>query len=60
YCKVRYSGCEGGYRHDLGSSHHCSGLRGQSILFWLTILLLPISVTVVIMWRWYKKSGLAR
>ncbi|KAI6113349.1 hypothetical protein EV401DRAFT_2058736 [Pisolithus croceorrhizus] len=60
YRKVRYSSCEGGYRPDQGTSHRCPGLRGHSTFFWLTILLFPIAVTGVVVWWWYKKSGLAR
>ncbi|KAG6330590.1 hypothetical protein ID866_8498 [Astraeus odoratus] len=60
YRKVPYSSCEGGWRPDQGTQHLCPGIKGHSTFFWLTVLLFPFAITALIVWWWYKKSGLAR
>jgi len=56
YRKIPYSSCEGGMRPDRGTPHGCGGIRGHSVLFWLSILMLPFGFTALVAYYYYKKG----
>jgi len=56
YRKIPYSTCEGGMRPDRGTPHSCGGVRGLSILFWLSILILPLGFASLVAYYYYKKG----
>lgn len=56
YRKIPYSSCEGGVRPDRGTPHGCGGIRGHSVLFWLSVLMLPFGFTALVAYYYYKKG----
>lgn len=59
YRKIPYSSCQGGIRLDYGTPHGCGGVRGRSVMFWLSIITLPFGFTALVAW-WYYKKGYVR
>ncbi|KZO92920.1 Oligoxyloglucan reducing end-specific cellobiohydrolase [Calocera viscosa TUFC12733] len=57
YRKIPFSTCEDGERLDQGHRHECPGLRGKSVFFWLSVIVLPAGLVSVLAYWFYKKSG---
>ncbi|KAK4055938.1 vacuolar protein sorting/targeting protein PEP1 [Microbotryomycetes sp. JL221] len=59
YRKVPHSECQGGLQLDKGFSHTCPGHETKSLLFWLSLLIVPI-LFVGLGWVWYqrRKNGM--
>jgi len=60
YRKIPYSTCDGGDRPDRGPRHVCPGFKAHGALFWWTMILIPFAFTALIVYWYYRRSGLAR
>ncbi|KAL0954074.1 hypothetical protein HGRIS_005224 [Hohenbuehelia grisea] len=60
YRKIPYSSCEGGERLDRGPQHVCPGFRAHGSFFWFMVFVLPFGFTALVVYWWYRRSGLAR
>lgn len=60
YRRIPFSSCEGGTRLDRGNPHICPGIRAHGALFWWTIILIPFAFTSLVVYWYYRRSGLAR